>query len=295
MNKLPTLTIIGPGKVGSSIGILAARAGYRVIAVGGRKKNRAVAAARRIGKDVRACDIAEAAQSAQIVLLCVPDDAIEDVCAKLAQQKKFATGAIIVHCSGILSSDMLSAARGYCKCSVASMHPLQTFATVNTEIEKMKGTYCFYEGDEDSIAIVKCLAENIGLKPVLISSTSKILYHTAAVMACNYLVALMDSAITLAENAGIDHTTAWLSLKPLVTATLDNINKMGTTDSLTGPIARGDMKTISLHLHELSFKDQSLASVYQTMGLYTTEIANRKRTITAEKAAEIKALLLTLE
>ena len=66
MNKLPTLAIIGPGKVGTTIGILAARAGYPVVAVGGQKKDRAVAAVHRIGKDVRACDIAEAAQSAQV-------------------------------------------------------------------------------------------------------------------------------------------------------------------------------------------------------------------------------------
>ena len=62
-----------------------------------------------------------------------------------------------------------------------------------------------------------------------------------------------------------------------------------------GSIARGDVKTISLHLHELSLKNQSLVSVYRTMGLCAAEIANRKRTLTSEKAAEIKTLLLTLE
>jgi len=291
MNNLPTLAIIGPGKVGISMGILIARAGYPVVAVGGRRKASTAVAAQRIGRDVRAYDITEAAQLAQIVLLCVPDDVIEDVCTKLAQQKKFATGAIVVHCSGALSSDILSTARDYCKCSVASMHPLQTFPTIDAAIEKMKGAYCFYEGDEDAIHVIEHLAKNIGLKPVRISSTSKILYHTAAVMACNYLVALMDSAITLAESAGIDHKTAWLSLKPLVTSTLDNITKMGTADSLTGPIARGDTKTISRHLYELALKDEGLASIYRTMGLYTTEIAVKKGTITAEKAKKIKNLL----
>jgi len=171
------------------------------------------------------------------------------------------------------------------------MHPLQTFPTIDATIEKIKGAYCFYEGDEAAIHVIEHLAKNIGLKPVRISSTSKILYHAAAVMACNYLVALMDSAITLAENAGIDRTTAWLSLKPLVTATLDNITKIGTVDSLTGPIARGDTKTIARHLHELTLKDEGLTAMYRTMGLYTAGIAVKKGTITAEKAKKIKSLL----
>ncbi len=119
------------------MGILAARAGYPVVAVGGRHKASTVAAAQQIGKDVRACDIAEAAQLAQIVLICVPDDVIEDICTKLAKQKKFATGAVVVHCSGVLSCDILSITRDYCKCSVASMHPLQTFPAIDAAIERM--------------------------------------------------------------------------------------------------------------------------------------------------------------
>jgi predicted short-subunit dehydrogenase-like oxidoreductase (DUF2520 family) len=291
MNKLPTIAIIGPGKVGTSIGILAVRAGYPVVAVGGRHKESTIAAARQIGKDVRACDIATAAKSAQIVLLCLPDDIIEEVCTELAKQNRFIETAIVAHCSGALSSDILSAARDYCKCSVASMHPMQTFPTVDAAIKTMSGTYCFYEGDENAIPVIERFARNIGLKPIRITSTSKTLCHAAATMACNYFTALMDSAIMLAENAGIDRTTAWSALKPLVISTLDNITRMGTTDSLTGPIARGDVKTISRHLQDLVFMGDPLASVYRTMGLYTVEMAIRKGAITASKAAEIRDLL----
>jgi predicted short-subunit dehydrogenase-like oxidoreductase (DUF2520 family) len=291
MNKLPTLAIIGPGNVGTSIGILASRAGYPVVAVAGRRKESTATAAQRIGKDVRVCNTAEAAKSAQIVLLCLPDDVIEGVCKKLAQQDRFIEGAIVAHCSGALSSDILSAARCYCKCSVASMHPMQTFPTVDAAIKTMKGTYCFYEGDEGATPVIERFAKNIGWKPIRITSTSKTLCHAAATTACNYFIALMDSAIVLAENAGIDRTTAWSALKPLLISTINNITRMGTTDSLTGPIARGDVKTISRHLQDLVSMGEPLASVYRTMGLYTVEMAIRKESITAAKAAEIKDLL----
>lgn len=290
-NKLPTLAVIGPGKVGTSVGILAARAGYPVVAVGGRRKESTLVAARRIGKDVRACDIMEAGQSAKIVLLCLPDDVIERACKKLAQQNKFIEGAIVAHCSGALSSDILSAARDYCKCSVASMHPMQTFPTIDAAIKTMSGTYCFYEGDERAIPVIERFAKNIGLKPVRIASAYKGLYHAAAVMACNYFIALMDSAIVLAEKAGIDRVTAWSALKPLVTTTLNNITEMGTIRSLTGPIARADVESVRRHLQQLALMQSHLDSIYRTMGLYTVEIAIRKGSITVPKAKEIKDLL----
>jgi len=294
-SQLPTIAIIGPGRVGTSIGILAAQAGYSVAAVGGRRKADTLAAARRIGKDVCACDIAEAGQLARIILLCLPDDAIEQVCEKLALENKFTKGAIVVHCSGALSSDILSPARKYCQCYVASMHPLQTFPTVDAAVKIMKGTYCFYEGDERAITVVKHFATDIGWRPIQISSTSKTLYHAAAVMACNYLVALMDSALVLAEKAGIDRTIAWSAIEPLVATTLNNITEMGTINSLTGPIARGDVKTVRRHLQELVLTPGHLASVYRTMGLYTVEIAVRRGTITVTKAAELRDLLADVE
>ena len=295
MNQLPTIAIIGPGKVGTSLGILAAQADYPVVAVGGRQKENTAATARRIGKDVCACDITKAAQSAQMVLLCLPDDIIKQVCEKLAQKNKFIEGAVVIHCSGALSSDILSVARDCCRCSVASMHPMQTFPTVDAAIKTMKGTYCFYEGDESATPVIERFAKDIGLKPIQISSTTKTLYHAAAVMACNYFVALMDSAIVLAENAGIDRTTAWSALEPLVATTLNNITKMGTINSLTGPIVRGDVKTVHRHLKELALLPGHLASVYRTMGLYTVGIAVRKGTITMTKAAQMRGLLANLK
>ena len=106
MNQLPSIAIIGPGRVGTSLGVLAARAGYSVVAVGGRRKESTTTAARRIGEHVCAYDTIDAAKSAEMVLLCLPDDLIEQICEKLAQENKFIKGAIVVHCSGAFSSNI---------------------------------------------------------------------------------------------------------------------------------------------------------------------------------------------
>ena len=291
MIDFPTLSIIGPGRVGTAIGVLAAQAGYSVAAVGGRHKERTAQAAQRIGKNVCACTMSQAAKSANLVFVTVSDDAIEQVCNEIANQNAFNQNSIVIHCSGALSSDILSTARNNRQCFVASMHPLQTFPTVDCAVEKLKGTYCFYEGDKEGFAVIENLAKHIGLKPVQINSSSKILYHTAAVFACNYLVALMDAAMELAQLAQIDRSIAWSAFEPLVVSTIRNIAEVGPAQALTGPIARGDIETIAGHIEKLESDKPSLASVYRTMGCHTVDIALRKRAITKEKANEIRSLL----
>lgn len=291
MSDFPAISIIGPGKVGIAIGVLAARVGYPVVAVGGRDKERAVKAARRIGKHVRACTISEAAQCANLIFITVTDGAIEQVCCEIANQGAFNQRSIVAHCSGTLSSDVLSSARNACQCSVASMHPLQTFPTIDSAVKRLEDTYCFYEGDEDSLPVIENLAIRIGLKPTQISISSKVLYHTAAVFACNYLIALMDAAMELTQLVQIDRSIAWSAFEPLVVSTIKNIAETGTSGALTGPIARGDIETIAGHIEKLELVEPSLASVYRTMGCYTVDIAMRRRSITKEKANEIRSLL----
>ncbi len=291
MSHLPTLAIIGPGKVGTALGVLAARAGYRVAAVGGRHIESTAVAARRIGNDVRACEAAEAAGSAELVLLTVTDDVVEQVCIELAGRRAFREGAIVAHCSGSLGSDVLASARDLCRCSVASMHPLQTFPAVEAVIADLPGTYCFCEGDKDAVPVVEELAGRIGLRPVRIPAGAKTLYHAASVLACNYLVALLDAAIAAAEQAGIDRSTAWATFQPLVAATVKNVGERGPVQALTGPIVRGDVETVRRHLQELDRVDGELANIYRVLGRRALDLAIRKGALTGPKVEEILAAL----
>lgn len=290
MDDFPILSIIGPGKVGTAIGVLAAQAGYPVAAVGGRHIEGAIQAAQRIGAHVRACGVTEAAKHAEIVLITVTDSAIESVCYDIARKNAFNRNSIVAHCSGVLSSDILSAARDSCQCFVASMHPLQTFPTVDCAVNRLKGTYCFCEGDKEGLPVIERLAKRIGLMPISICSSSKVLYHAAAVFASNYLVALMDAAMKIAHLAKIENSVAWMAFEPLVVSTITNVAEMGLPQALSGPIARGDIETITAHLNKLELIDSSLASIYRTMGCHTVDIALRKGAITQDKAKEIRSV-----
>ena len=170
MVNIPDMAIIGAGRVGTAIGVLARRAGLTVSAVAG--GGGAKAAADAIGGAIRVCSPADAARTAGLVLLTVRDDVIEAVCQDLVDANAIRPGAVVAHCSGALPSEILAPARSACKAVIASSHPLQTFPTVTAAIEKLPGSYCFCEGDKEAVDVVAALAERIGAKPVRIQFNS---------------------------------------------------------------------------------------------------------------------------
>jgi predicted short-subunit dehydrogenase-like oxidoreductase (DUF2520 family) len=106
-------------------------------------------------------------------------------------------------------------------------------------------------------------------------------------MACNYLVALMDAAAALAQQAGLDRQTWLLAVEPMVRAGMENVLAIGPEKALTGPVARGDIQTIRRHLDALAGADDGLRALYAACGRQTVDLALRAGKISAETAAEM--------
>jgi len=287
MSRRADIAIIGPGVVGTTLGLLAVRSGWRVTGVGGRDQARTRTAAARIGPDIPVGAPEAIARAAQLVFLTVTDDAIEPLCRRLAEAGAFARGSVVVHCSGALSCEALAPARELCGAAVGSMHPLQSFPDVESALAKFPGTYCFCEGDRPAVDLAEAFAEAIGAKPVRVSSGGKLLYHASAVMACNYLSALLDASLATAEHAGIPRSRAAEALEPLIRATLDNVLALGPAEALTGPIARGDAKLIARQGRDLTRADARLGEIYRALGVWTVGLALRKGTIGAATAESL--------
>jgi len=285
----PPVAIIGPGRVGSALGILAAKAGWPVVAVGARRLDRARAAAEQIGPGVRACAPAEAVASAGLVLLTVTDGAIQDA-------GTLARGTVVVHCCGALSSEVLAAARDRSGCHIASAHPLQTFPTAAAAVERLPGTFFFCEGDQPAMEVIERFIVAIAGRVERISAVgpaSKMLYHASAVMACNYLVTLIDAALELMGCVGIDRRTALAALGPLVRATVDNVIALGPEQALTGPVSRADGETVGGHLDALAGRCDlhGVSELYRVAGRQTVALALRKGTIDPPAAEALMKLL----
>jgi len=287
----PSIAIIGAGVVGTTLGVLAARAGYRVVGVAGRNPDKVRAAAAAIGPDVRADTPGHVAAMGELVFLTVPDDAIAGMCLALAETGGLCRGACVAHCSGALSSSVLEPARLICHAAVGSMHPLQTFPNVQAGLERFGGTYCFCEGDEPAVRALMALARDIGAKPVRMHAQGKLLYHASAVLACNYLTALLDAALATAEKAGIPRADAAAALEPLVRSTLLNIKSMGPAKALTGPIARGDVQLVARQYHDVAMADSLLGEIYRALGHWAIGLALRKGSIDELKAHQLTEAL----
>lgn len=289
--KRPAISLIGPGKVGTALGGLARAAGYRVVAFGGRDVSRAEIAARSIGVDTQACSIVEAAGAGDLVFLTVSDAAIESTAQRIIDAGALRGDAVLVHCSGALTSEVLCGARSVGNVAVASFHPLQTFPTVASARADLPGSQAFLEGDSRALESLERFGEAIGVHCVRIETRAKVLYHAGAVIACNYASVLMDAALTSMEAAGIPRDTAWPALAPLVRATLVNVAELGPAAALTGPIQRGDARTVALHVRALSEQAPSLVPLYRTMGDWAVGLAQRSGSLDAEAAQIVREAL----
>jgi len=94
-----------------------------------------------------------------------------------------------------------------------------------------------------------------------------------------------------AAAAGLDKNQFWTSVQPLINSTLENISNKGITNSLSGPIARGDIATIEAHLQVLQKHSSSLKTSYANLGLSALEIAVRKGELTGDHIESLRKAL----
>ena len=277
---------IGAGVVGTALATGLSREGCKVTAV----YSRSSASAERLAQSLPGCRVyrsaQEAADAAELIFITTPDDVI----SRVAHEVRWRPGKSVVHCSGAHSLDILAAAKK-AGATVGSFHPLQTFASVKQAIENLPGSTFALEAQEPLRATLKELASLLQGDWVELKPGDKVLYHTAAVFACNYMVTLVKLAADLWQNLGIPQGQAVKALLPLLHGTINNIGNVGLPGCLTGPISRGDSGTISKHLAALKSRNPSLLAVYKELGLNTIPIALAKGRIDEHKAEELRKLL----
>jgi predicted short-subunit dehydrogenase-like oxidoreductase (DUF2520 family) len=277
---------IGAGTTGTALAVRLSQKKWPVVAV----SSRTLSSAQRLARRVPNCQVCHTAQEladiAELVFITTPDDVIAQVCSKVRWRK----GQSVVHCSGAHSVDILEPAKKL-GAAVGSFHPLQTFADVDQAIENLPGSTFVLEAEEPLLSTLKELTRFLNGNWVRLKPGDKVLYHAAAVFACNYLVTLVKLALDLWQNFGISSQDATRALLPLLRGTINNIDNIGLPNCLTGPIARGDLGTIERHLSALEDRSPSLLTTYKELGLQTIPIALAKGKVNEQKAKEMKALL----
>ena len=290
-----TVAIIGAGRVGSSVGFLLKRAGYAVTAVAARTKATAEKAAAFIGGGEPTTDTAKAASKADIVFITTPDGAIKSVCERIASGGGLKPGSIVVHMFGAQSLELLDAAKTSGSYR-AVIHPLQSAPSPAQGIKNLPGSYFRIEADPGALKTAKDIVKALGGIELVMpqwrsDKDSAALYHAGAVTVSNYFVALVDYGLQFYQALGADKQETLKALLPLIKGTLQNIEALGTTDALTGPIARGDVETIQGHIKAMQKKTPELLGLYKELARHTVSVARDKGSITREKAEELLKLV----
>ena len=284
--KMLRLGLIGAGTVGTALAVRLSDKGYPVVAASSRSQTSAEKLAQSISGCRAVSNNQAAADAAELIFVTTPDDVIAPVVSEI----QWYSGQSVVHCSGAASTDILESAKRL-GAQVGAFHPLQTFANVKQAIDNIPGSTFVIEAEEPLLTTLREMATALEGDWIELKASDKVLYHAAAVIACNYMVTLIKLATDLWQTFNIPTPQATKALMPLLQGTLNNIDNVGIPQCLTGPIARGDTGTIKKHLEALQKSAPTLLSTYRELGLQTIPVALAKGRINQQQAEALKAIL----
>ncbi|MBW3595235.1 MAG: DUF2520 domain-containing protein [Actinobacteria bacterium] len=240
------VALVGAGNVGTAVAALLARKDHEIVAVASRSPESAAAASKRLGADVYAVD--ELPQ-ADLILLGVPDAALEPVSAKIAG--RVSGGAYVWHFAGSFGPSVLDAVvdNGAIGCAT---HPVQACPTVDAAIARLPGSAWGVTCSDPAaeVRIVELIDRDLDGYALVLPEEVRSIWHAAAVATSNGLAAVLATGETILADIDIDDPMRVLG--PLAEGTLQNAREGGGgAATLTGPVVRGEKETVRRHVNAL--------------------------------------------
>ena len=284
MKSDPTISIFGTGALGSALLNYFQHSGYHVQSAWTSKDGSVFSKVSGSLESVGYEFPTKVNEVGDWIFITTPDDIIAEISEKLLNLKSDWNGHSVIHCSGGLTSKKLEGLNN-AGASTASMHPIQTFRRGDTR-SRFQDIYISIEGSEDIKTDLENLIIDMEAYPLSLSTEQKKIVHIAAVFASNYLVALLGMADEYLKAEGIEDGLE--ILRPLIHQTILNIEQKGIHEALSGPVARGDGKTISSHLSALEGKNE--LAFYKLLGNQAIKIAEEGHQIDETKSERLRKL-----
>jgi predicted short-subunit dehydrogenase-like oxidoreductase (DUF2520 family) len=249
--------IVGAGKVGAVLGAALARAGHRVTGVSAVSRD-SVARAEALLPGVPIKSVPEVVADAELVLLAVPDDVLGGLVAGLAATGAWQAGQLLAHTSGRHGVGILAPALPRHVLPLA-LHPAMTFTGTAMDLDRLADCTFGVTAPAELRPVAEALVLEIGAHPVWVAEEDRPTYHAGLAHGANHLTTLVAEAMDILRAAGIAEPRTVLG--PLLQAALDNALRLGDA-ALTGPIARGDVGTVSEHLRRLAPLSPEIRATY---------------------------------
>lgn len=247
-------SVIGAGNLGTCLIDALVKKGYSLKYI--YKKSRGCSFAFAITGDIRLL-----VEQADFIIISTQESKIREA-AELAATGSHLKGKIFFHTSNSLTSDELSGLQEK-GAWVASFSPLQTFPAYDagTGGEVFNGVYFLAEGDKKAVKLARQVAADLGVYVLEVNKSEKIYFHIAGVAAGNFLIAVLDLALSQLKKVGKHDIKILL---PLIRQTLKNVEERGVEASLTGPVQRKEMDIVKKHLEVLE-KNPEEAALYKAL------------------------------
>src|SRR5207344_2851984 len=143
--------------------------------------------------------------------------------------------------------------------------------------------------DEQGYFLGERIADDLLGEPFRLAEELRPLYHAAAVLASNDLVAVSALAAEAFAAAGIEDPVR--AMRPLQRTTLDNVGEMGPARALTGPAARGDAGTIAKNLEALAREVPTAVAPYVTLARVALDLAVVRGSLAEADRAAVEEVL----
>ena len=285
MNGPERIVLVGPGRAGVSVCRALAEAGAEVAAIVGGGPASAAKAREELGPAPR-LSLETALLPGVVVVVAVPDDRLPAVAALLDGPSSAKT--LVLHLAGAAGREALAplAARGI---RTAAWHPLRAFAACDAGRGGFAGAAVAVEAEDADRPRLLALAELAGGRPFALLGARRDLYHAAAAIAGNAPLALLDIAERAFVDAGAPPGLARSALLALCRGALDNVERLGPSAALTGPVVRGDAATIAKHLTALGDRSPAERDLYAALCAALVRLAARRPD--GRKAEDVRPVL----
>ncbi len=253
------ISIIGSGNIGWHLGIALEHHQHTICEVFSRTSEKAIALSLLLYQPKIKTDLDFSESNAELFILSVSDDAMEEVCSKLILPEN----AILVHTSGSKSLENLQKLMLIyhdlpVKCGV--FYPLMTFSA-GKRIDLKNVPFCIEANDKNTEKKLVDIAQQLSNVVYLINSDERRKLHIAAVFACNFTNHLLALAKGITDKEDLEFDL----LKPLINETFKKaLAAENPADVQTGPAIRNDESIINQHLDYLK-NDKNLLEIYEVL------------------------------
>lgn len=276
--------IIGSGRVGAVFGAALRRVGHPVTGVTARTDlSRVRAEALLPGVAIRS--LPDVVTECDLLLVTVTDDALTSVITQVTPLVH--PGQFIAHTAGRYGVGVLEPVQRAGAIPLA-LHPAMTFTGTSLDLARLEDCPFAVTAPPDALPVAEALVIEMGGDPIVVPEESRLLYHAALAHGANHLVTLIAQTRELLTLAGVDDPARLVA--PLLRAALDNAVRDGDA-ALTGPVARGDVGTVTDHLDDLAEVAPDIAATYRALARSTAHRAHEAGTLTGEQREQLLEVL----